>query len=241
MFDLTFVEDEIKMTFQVALVGKDGFVIASDRKATRGGDQNHNLTYTMRTSTDMRKILVSEDDNLVCACAGNQLVPLVAERLLKSLKDGAGSDMLATLREKLAEVIAGFNTSRIQEAIEGQMIVAVPGISQLWEVSFILGQVVVTAVSNHLFGGDRSNPGVYFAERYSAEIADRSVDELKLLAAFTVLEAGFLNQTGVGGLDVLVSKHGEKPRFLEDAELQTLCDGAESLHNTLTAEIFRQN
>jgi hypothetical protein len=96
------------------------------------------------------------------------------------------------------------------------------------------------SVSNRLFGGDRGNAGVFFAERFDAEIANRSVDELKLLAALTVLEGGFLNPTGVGGLDVLVSKHGEKPRFLEDEELQPLRDRAESLHNILAAEIFRQ-
>jgi hypothetical protein len=241
MCDLSSGEDEIRMTFQVALVGKDGFVIASDRKATRGGELNLDLTYKMRTSSDTRKILVSENDNLVCAYAGNQLVPFLAERLVKSLKDGVGSDTSARLQEKIGELFAGFNNSRFQENISGELIVAVPGTSQLWEVSFIVGQTVVRSVSNHLFGGDRSNPGVYFAERYNAEITDRPVDELKLLAAFTVLEGGFLNQTGVGGLDVLVSKHGEKPRFLEDEELQPLRDRAESLHNILTAEIFGQH
>jgi hypothetical protein len=240
MCDFIVAEDEIKMTFQIALVGKDGFIIASDRKAVRGGEPTYAGAYQMRTTSDMRKILVSENHNLVCAYAGNQIVSWVAERLVKSLKDGVGSDPSNLLQDKIGEIIAAF-PSQLQENITGQLIVAVPGTSQLWEVSFIAGQVVVRPVSDHLFGGDRGNSGVFFAERYSAEINDRTVDELKLLGAFTVLEGGFLNPTGVGGLDILVSKHNEKSRFLDDGELQLLCDRAQSLHKILTVELFRQH
>src|SRR6266576_2040173 len=166
---------------------------------------------------------------------------MIAERLVRSLKDGVeASDTSARLQEKTEEIIGVFD-SRIRGNISGQLIVAVPGISQLWEISFIVGQASVSAASNHLLNGDRGKPGVFFAERYSAETSDKSVEELKLLAALTVLDGGLLNPTGVGGLDLLVSKHGEKPYFLEDGELQQLCDRAESLHNILTAEIFRQH
>ena len=220
-------EEELNMTLQVALVGKDGFVIASDMKAVAES--------LIRRATEMRQILISEKGDLVCAFSGHHLLSKAANRLLKSASE-PGTNISLCLEAKAEQAFDDYERN-IQVTIHGDLIVAIPGTPpQMWNVSFLNGQASSQPVSDRVIRGDRINPAVFFAERYHA--VEQSVEELKVLAAHTVIEGGLLDPTYVGGLDVLVSTNGEKPRFLEEHELQLLRSRSADIHNALTTAIF---
>ena len=231
-------EEELNMTLQVGLVGHDGFVIASDTKAVTGGDSTAGGPSTMRRTGATRKILVSDSGNLVCAFSGNQTIPLVARQLLGLLNDHLGADVEKCLLEKTEQILDAIGAGRL--GLSGVLILAVPGIPKLWEITFAyqMGQTFLNTVSNRATGGDRGNPAVFFLERYQDGTTNRSVKELTVLAAHTVLEGHVLNPTTVDGLDVLVSENGGKPRFLGEDELQSLRDRSEALHATFKTALF---
>jgi 20S proteasome alpha/beta subunit len=232
-------EEELNMTMQVAMVSKDGFVIASDTKASAGGDsvKPFSKDYRKYRSAETRKIVVSSDNTLVCAFSGNQIVSNVAHRLIRSVNENPGVDMSGCLEDKLQDLFATFDDN-IQSATKGNLIVAFPALTgKLWDASFGGGAVCCQETFDCVIGGDFANSAIYFAQEYHS--INRSVDELTMLAAHTVIESGLRNPTMVGGLDVLVSKNREKARFLEEDELQLLLRRSSEIHDALSNAIFR--
>jgi 20S proteasome alpha/beta subunit len=237
-FDFHQEEEELNMTLQVALVGKDGFVIASDTKASAGGDsiKPFSKDYRMYRSAETRKIVVSEDKTLVCAFSGHQTVSYVSSRLIRYVNENPGVDMSQRLEVVLQDLFATLDDN-VQLATKGDLIVAIPAVGgRLWDASFGGGAVCCQETFDRVIGGDFANSAIYFPQAYHS--TDRSVDELTMLAAHTIIEGGLRNPMTVGGLDVLVSKNDEKPRFLEETELQLLWDRSEDIHNALATAIF---
>jgi 20S proteasome alpha/beta subunit len=219
MLSLDFQEEP--MTLQVALIGKDGFVLASDKKDVAE-------LWSRRTS-ETRKILVSEKRDLVCAFSGHPLLSAAATRLLEFASE-PGIDIAFSLEDGAQRTLDNYERN-VQATIYGDLIVLILGKHpQLWNVSFVNGQASAQPVFDRVIRGDRINPAVFFAERYHK--VEQSVEELKLLAAHTVLEGAALDPTSVGGLDMLVSKNGET-RFLEDDDLKHLRERSESTHKSL--------
>jgi hypothetical protein len=66
---IQFPDEELQMTFQVALVGNDGIVIGSDRKMASLPDLVGEEEGFTQTSTQS-KFVTSDDRQLVCACSG---------------------------------------------------------------------------------------------------------------------------------------------------------------------------
>jgi 20S proteasome alpha/beta subunit len=228
-------QEEPTMTLQVALVGKDGFVIASDTQVSSGGGpvgSRHLMLRTARTE----KIFKNED--IIFAISGNAAVVFIARELLHALHQSLGSDVENTLADLLQTESDAILAKEIglRQSASGQLIVAVPGISKLWEVSFQLGFASVNKFFDKVIGGDRGNSAIFWVERYYSN--EKSVEDLAMLAAHTVLEGHFLNPSVVGGLQVLVCKNGETPRFLNDDELQFLCDRSEVIHKSVETSVF---
>jgi hypothetical protein len=232
-------QDDLNMTLQVALVGRDGFVIASDTQGVRGVDGIDSKRYA---ASGVRKILHSVSHRVVCAFSGDQIISNCAQRLLKlDLASATEETLRELLQNEIERIFKDCTLDLPPQAparICGQLILAISGRSKLWEISFAYGQRFVTSVSNHLIGGDLRNSAVFLVDRLHRDGVERSVDELKVLAAHTVLQGHFVNPTSVGGLDVFVSKNGETPDFLGNDELEVLRARSESLHNMLVSEIF---
>ncbi len=207
--------EKSNMTFQVALVGKEGAVVASDTKAV-------NETSVRRVATPQRKILYSA--NAVCAVAGASYASDMASELLKEM-----SKKSATSTEQLYEQANGVYKTydpEIKNAMANSTILVAARESneiKLWYLS-IYGKVFVDPPNRYLIGGDRHNPAVGVIEIYYDNPLDKSIEALKSLAAYAVLQGHISNPTYVDGLDVLVWRNGEEPKFLEDQELDSLKD-----------------
>lgn len=85
--------------------------------------------------------------------------------------------------------------------------------------------------------GDDRNAAIFFFERYYQN--DRKINELLLLAAHSVLMAGQLNPTGVGGLEIVTWREAEdRPKRLSESEIATLTKLSKSLDDNILSQIF---
>lgn len=232
---LSLPEDEAPMTLQVALIAKDGFVIASDTKAFAGGESiaPFSKRHLVLRSAKTRKILISETGNVVVAFSGNQAVQNIAHHLVENL-NGIENPVSQNQLESITNALLGNYIPEIRP--KGPTLAVVfphqGALSTLWEVSFY-GQAFLTPMTNRLIMGDRANPAIFFVERYCGDEIDKSLDSLTLMAAHMVLEGHPFNPSCVAGLDVVVSRNGEKPTFLDEKELLALCDKSDRIHKLL--------
>src|SRR5207245_8981845 len=126
MLSLDFQEEP--MTLQVALIGKDGFVLASDKKDVAE-------LWSRRTS-ETRKILVSEKRDLVCAFSGHPLLSAAATRLLEFASE-PGIDIAFSLKDGAQRTLDHYERN-VQATIHGDLIVLILGKHpQLWSVAFV--------------------------------------------------------------------------------------------------------
>jgi 20S proteasome alpha/beta subunit len=216
------------MTLQVALIGKDGFVIASDRKTVNEA--------SVRRTAETTKIIVSDKADIVCAFSGSHIVSSVAKHVAAALNSYGDRDDIETRLEKAAlehfELYDGPVREHLAKAGPAMIVAAYNennGRARLWEVIFT-GRPFVNSFLDKAIGGDSINTAIFLIERYYKG-KETPVEDLEILAVHTILEGHALNPSMVGGVDVVVSKHGEKPRLLTDEEVGSLRERSTEIHN----------
>ena len=235
------------MTFQVGLVGHDGLVIASDRRAVAEGNLNTDSRWVRQTS-EVRKILLRpETFDFVCVYSINEVAADIAARLVEDRSIAgfkSNDDVIRRLRTKCEEIIQGYAPE--YRPFGSTLMVALPRapieVARLWRISFFPNPIV-TERSPRAYGGDAGNSAIYFAERFqdNGEECKRSIEELTTVAAHTVLEGYQLNKTFVGGLDVCVCKDGNDPYFVEGEELRGLKERSAELSKRIEGLLLRQD
>jgi 20S proteasome alpha/beta subunit len=207
------------MTLQVGLVAKNGFVLASDRKAVRNFRKLPPVEGRTRlnTSSKITKILVSTNGKLVCAFSGSDASAAVARRLIDSCPEKFDTD--AQVEEYLRKASQKNGGERPDNELVIAAIPGAQGVGRLWRILFSPSPVV-QLIHDKIYGGEETNPAVYLTERYYQE--SLSVNELASLAVHFILEGHRLSSSTVGGLDVFVSEDGNESRFLSDDEKKHL-------------------
>jgi hypothetical protein len=98
-------EEELKMTFQVALVGTDGLIVASDRKVGYKTREGSSALWDIQTGQD-NKFACS--GSVVCFFAGGPQAKTVSTEVLRSCPpDQNQSDWEASLQRAADSVLAG--------------------------------------------------------------------------------------------------------------------------------------
>ncbi len=198
------------MTFQVAMLGSDGFIMASDTKIVREAE--------VRSSSSSTKIFSHPKRGLVCACSGQEVSLLAKDRLFETVED---TPLDQPHMWKVLMEVAGATWRHCygEEAVvphiaqeKGTLLVAEFGEQgpKLWTVD-IAYTPVCEEVQDKAVAGDRGNPATFILERYFQ--ANSSVDDLSFLAAHTVLLAGQLNSAAIQGLEILICKDGQLRRI----------------------------
>jgi 20S proteasome alpha/beta subunit len=216
------------MTLQVALIGKDGFVIASDRKTVN--------EVSVRRTAETTKVIVSDKADIVCAFSGTHIVSSVAKHVVATLNSYGDRDDIETRLEKAVlekfELYDGPVREHLAKAGRAMIVAAYNeknGRARLWEVIFT-GHPFVNSFLDKAIGGDSINTAIFLVERYYNG-KETPVEDLTILAVHTILEGHALNPLMVGGVDVVVSQHGEKPRLLTDEEVRSLRERSTEIHN----------
>ncbi len=222
------------MTWQVGLVGCDGLVIASDRRAVAEANLRINPRWIRQTG-EIRKILLRPTNDFICVYSINEVAGDIATHLVedRGLTDFVSNqDVIERVRKRCEEIINGY--AEQYRPFGTALMIALPnareGVTRLWQVGFFPPPIVREG-GPRCYGGDASNSAIYFTERFQDEGIERklSVEELKGIAAHVILEGSRLNQTYVRGLDVLVCMNASRPRFLDDDEIEELREQSAAL------------
>jgi hypothetical protein len=198
------------MTMQVGMVGSDGIVLASDMAWNqRAGNRE------VRHGHVANKIRLDEKRGIAISCAGDMLAAnKLADRILFGLRD----DNLLAREHAILDLGNKVLAKEADRDVQCLMVFRDP-VPTLY--FFQRG----TNSSGHresrceirldkAYAGDTSNPALYWAERFYAQLP---VDQLMPLAAQVILSAGKLNPAIMGGLEVVVLDSSGFQRLSEDA------------------------
>jgi hypothetical protein len=219
------------MTLQVAFVGLDGILIASDTKGASDGP--------IRRITQARKILVSGDNAFICAFAGESRSLAVAQELAYDFPPTFHGDQdlwqYLNKRPVLTELAVADPAPSMEFLIafqDGQKV------WQLWGISFQKRLVVPRRIETRDVCGDHTTSAVFLSDIYYRK---DSIDRLKLLAAHVVLGGHEMNSAYIEGLDILIAKHGRPPVFIEPDELKTLKESSARVRGEIGKLFFPEN
>jgi len=218
------------MTFQVALLGTDGWVLASDTcifdpYPTAVGSNESPMVIGVRSTGT--KIVYRPEIGVIYACSGGSNLSYETganlERRLKAAISPEGR--YAALDESEKEAI-----SRYSQEVDGSLIVIfLTDPIECWTIS-IRGVPVRRSLVAYGGGG---NLAMYFPNRLYIE-RNRPVADLKLLAAYAVLEANFFNPSVVEGLEMYWSERGNVHHATE-SELRDITEQSADIRARIDA------
>jgi hypothetical protein len=226
------------VTFQVAMVGSDGILLASDEKVTKLSPDSK-----ARSSFASEKIIVESD--LCYCCTGNNLTMEIARHVAGII--GAEKDRQRSkewLNNRLHEAVA-IQTNKLGGgglALSGDIFLAYRSSKDkcdLWQMSVepsTLG--FLWRIFDKGTQGDNANTARFFLEQYYPKLPVSTV-QLLPLAAHCVLMAGQMNPTFVGGLEMAICTH-EECRKLTKEELHPLMGSASELDHQIRSILVRE-
>ncbi len=193
-----FTGEEVPMTMQVAMVGTDGIVLASD---TCWANTLRAMTSNSRDTSSSSKII---DNGVVAiACARNMETSLVIARVILAEMD---DDKWENNTCGHIELMAGriMVTAGDRADIQCLIITTQPTLQLLHLASGVTlngvpASVYCRRISDKAVAGDTANSAVYWSERYYRRT---SVASLIPLAAQVIIEAGNLHHGYISGLEI---------------------------------------
>jgi hypothetical protein len=181
------------MTLQVGLVGTNGIVLASDKKAVV-------FEPSLHTSLES-KILIDREKGLAGCCAGNE----VSARVRREIFSNSHLLELEYPQSPIEELAAQiYKSIPLEEQAGGNpsdlLIVSLEHLKRLYHLRMSATQCTLWSKENKHIQGDLGNPASLFVEAYYRK---KPIQGLVFLAAHTILTANRLNPTAVEGLEVV--------------------------------------
>jgi hypothetical protein len=188
------------MTMQVALVGTDGVVLASDT--------NWAATRQVRYTYSRSKIKVNERRGIAASFARNmETSEQIANFVINALSDEEWVTPGGHIERVAASVIEKIEPDRSD--IECLIVSSIPTLRVfLLEMGIDLSKGPELSPQCHqvgtkAFAGDDTNAAVFWAERYAKE---KTTNQLVRLAAHLITAAGSINPGAIKGLEIVVCK-----------------------------------
>lgn len=224
-----YIEDEIPMTLQVALVGTDGTVLASDTKiAKRLNNRVQTFSYT--------KLNIDQAKGRLTCWAGENPTGTVAENILKM-----DSDNIDRMLDEMKTVF-GKEVAREMPLPNGEvMLLTTRNPKVILHVECRDGRYSKQPSENKVVSGNHSNPAMSLVELfYDEKCPSLSARELIPLAAHTILTAGRYNPAGIGGLEIVICTT-QGFELLKKEEITELTGWSKKLDVEFCSRIFRQS
>jgi len=221
-----------RVTFQIGIRAGDGVILASDTRVVQQGK--------IRTSSDASKYFTGA--NIACCSSGTEYAEDVADYCVRNFNP------LIAIDEQIERACRTmFDAMRSRGGDPGLFYGGVLTAhcdgkdTRLWTTS--LRQLPdgktksTTEVSTYEYIGDNANSAVFIAEKYirPAILRRLPMRDLALVAAHTVLMAGEINPSTVGGLEIFLCDSSGFNRLPENEITELSRQSAE-----LDAEISRQ-
>lgn len=223
------------MTLCILAFASDGWIMAADRRVQNQLGSTWNATRLLETAN---KICLDRETGSA-ACFSGDLVSLkIAEGLVAGIRakqfeqvphEYDRRESIKAMANDIFREVKGQWADQLRSC-ERTVLVVFPS-GETWRIAGWegVGATLISHKKGAICIGDAPNPAVYLTQRYypsSAELKLKTVAELELLVAHTVLEAGVLNPTGIQELDLLTfkktSNEAEKFHFYQQQELDLL-------------------
>jgi 20S proteasome alpha/beta subunit len=197
---LVISEEEKYVTFQVALMGQDGIVLASDKC------ESYVERYT--TKALVKKLWLSPSRRIAWTFTGSHPARVAAHKFktrLDDVTDGSVRNSQELLSQVLECAREAFTEDSNLRGLKNQVVACIAGSNEI--VCVEIDKTCVGDMKQKKFiSGDTKNAAQFLVEQYFRW--DRPLGELVLLAAHTVLMAHVHNPTNVEDLDIAFCKDG---------------------------------
>lgn len=209
------------MTFQIGAIASDGIILASDTKITQ--------TEGCRSSIESTKINISDDPVAMYCWAGDYRPGEIARHFLEAEKVSNRLGIQNEIRDGLGRAAHNvwtldygpkYGVDHVAELklkhSPGELMIACRGESSvgLWKLNYH-GGIDPYPVQAFAASGDAVNSAVFFLNRYYKQDRSQTTEELLPLVSHTLVMAGLMNPTGVGGLEIAVwMNSANKPELL---------------------------
>ncbi len=221
------------MTFQLGLVGKDGVVLASDRRALAFWADTGGMA-----SSSVSKIVTNERARFAYCFWGDMLAARAATLVGQELEKGspANESVLKSCIDQVLDEREKIEQEADLACLRGGgilLVVVRDDKPELWRLDVLKHTDSVrraAQVDGKIVAGDAINQANFFVERYFRRSAP--ISELLALATHTILMAGELNPTCVSGVD-LVACTSEGFHAITGTELDSLFQKSETLDRAI--------
>jgi 20S proteasome alpha/beta subunit len=190
--------EELPVTLQVGLIGSDGWLIASDTRESRD-------TGGMQLSSNTGKI--HDNDTFVLSFSGDEWSRRMRDEIVHELTNVSGiNDQRAIVGKSRVGIWNQIPESARFRTARTLLFGSKDDPGHLYEVS-LGAKNELTQKWNFVTAGDLRNPAQFFIQHYYIKRAKTKnpVDQLKLLAAHTIIQAGRHNER-VEGLEMVVCR-----------------------------------
>ena len=191
------------MTLQVAISCVDGKLLASDSKVT--------LTGQYQYTTSGPKIFKAKDRSLAVACAGYDLALTAARMLVKAVdeKKFDFSNVAQELervgeeayKEEFSTILSKLEDRGRSEQPQNDLLIIGASLKTLFRLA-VCSKPRATEFHTRAIAGDIGNSSIFILERYLPN-KRVTLSQAKLAAAHFILMGGEVNQTSVGGLEMV--------------------------------------
>jgi hypothetical protein len=218
-------DEELPVTLQVGLIASDGWVLASDRFETFE-------TGKMRLGSGVNKLRFDETSGVACCCSGDEWAREARDRLFLIIADkgpGFPGKILTEIGDKIWTEIPEKERPRADR----KLIFGNIHDPKHFYLAHIREHTKVTQKPDFVTAGDDQNPAHFFIQHYYVKGAGttNTVDQLKLLAAHTILMAARHNHR-VQGLEMIVCRDSR----YEDVDIEKIIQDSEALEQSLTKQ-----
>jgi hypothetical protein len=187
-------EEELQMTFQVALVGTDGIILGSDRRLIYSISPTEGNHYAPNQFGEGRKFAVRSDDSLICAYAGSPSSRPTAQGIANA------QEYSASLSDYQMEQLILSKSRDMQGQRWGRDEVLVARASDLQKVLLMArwpqGDPTFNEFTCWVTTGNNSLPARFVLEHF---FECRPVAQLEQLAILTLSCAASENPYAIGG------------------------------------------
>jgi hypothetical protein len=188
-------EEELRVTYQVGMVGCDGILFASDTRQIYVITPTEQNPYPPFQPSEVSKFLLSADRSLICAFAGSPLSREFAKRIVAAT--GSHSSSALDLERDFLDISAAIGPP--MGSRDEIMVARASDPSRILLLSRWVQRNSATDQTRWITTGDNSGPCRFFLHHFYEK---RPIAELQRLAALTLAYASMENPTGIGGIEM---------------------------------------
>jgi hypothetical protein len=182
------------MTLQVALVGTDGIVVASDKKVNL-------LNQNFNTTAIRSKILINSDRKIAACWSGEQSPSYsLAEHIVLKMNDADLQFPYHPLRMASNEILSRRGIHGEEYGSAEVVVITIQNEPKAYEITAARDRCDCFEAPDKIVKGHIANPALFFTERFYERLP---ISALLPLAAHAIVTAGKINPRGIEGLEII--------------------------------------